>query len=214
MRTTAQIFSFVFHPLLMLTYMLLLLLMVNPYLFGSRVPQHQTLIVLSVFFTSYLIPSVAIVMMKSLNMINSIHLHDRQERIGPFLATGIFYLWIYYNLYKNPGIPPAFTIFVLGTVIGLFVSFTINLFFKISIHALGMGGLTGMVAITMWLFSDSTFTLGQWRISLNLLLIAIIMLSGMVCTSRLILKAHSLREIYTGYALGLLSQFIALKWLV
>ena len=34
MRYAAQIISIIFHPLLVLTYMLILLLLVNPYLFG------------------------------------------------------------------------------------------------------------------------------------------------------------------------------------
>lgn len=214
LRATAKMVSVIFHPLLILTYMLLLLLMVNPYLFGSRDPKHQGVLVLSVFFTSFLIPSIAIVMMKALDMISSVALPDRQERIGPFLATAIFYLWLYYNLLKSQAIPPAFTLFALGTVIGLFAAFLINLFYKISLHSLGMGGLTGMVAISMWLFSNDTFSLGDWRISTNIILLLVIMLSGIVGSSRLILRAHSSSEIYTGYALGLLSQFVALKWLI
>jgi membrane-associated phospholipid phosphatase len=221
MRLSAKIISVIFHPLLVLTYMLLLLLIVNPYLFGvnSVGDKGSIRLILTVFFSTFLIPAFAIFMMWRLKLISSLHMSDKQDRIGPFIATGVFYLWVFRSVMEDSNIPTAFIIAVLGTTMGLFICFLINLFFKISLHATGMGGLIGMVLIIMWLYSYGSFTLhlpfiGASEISINFVLILCILLAGIVGSSRLFLRAHTPRELYAGFALGLACQYMALKLLV
>ena len=221
MKISAQILSVIAHPLLMLTYMLLLLLLVNPYLFGvnSISDLESKKLILSVFFTSFLLPAIAIFLMRKLDLISSIDMRDKKDRIGPFIVTGIFYLWVFQNVLRNNDMPTAFLIAVLGTTIGLFSCFLINLFFKISLHASGMGGFIGIVLITMWLYSYGTFEMwlpyiGSCSISINLVLILSLFLAGLVGTARLGLGAHTSRELYAGFALGLFCQFMALKILI
>ena len=221
MKISAQILSVIAHPLLMLTYMLLLLLLVNPYLFGvnSISDLESKKLILSVFFTSFLLPAIAIFLMRKLDLISSIDMRDKKDRIGPFIVTGIFYLWVFQNVLRNNDMPTAFLIAVLGTTIGLFSCFLINLFFKISLHASGMGGFIGIVLITMWLYSYGTFEMwlpfiGSCSVSINLVLILSLLIAGLIGTARLGLGAHTSRELYAGFALGLLCQFIALKILI
>jgi hypothetical protein len=221
MYRAAKIISVIFHPLLILTYMLILLLLVNPYLFGvnSLSEKNSIKFILTVFFSTFLIPAFAIFMMWRLKLISSIHMRDKQERIGPFIVTGIFYLWVYRSVLADSNIPTAFLIAALGTTIGLFICFLINLFFKISLHAAGVGGLLGMVMIVMWLYSYGSFTvhfpvIGAADISINFVLIVTILITGIVGTARLLLKAHTPKELYAGFLLGLLCQYLALKILV
>ena len=221
MRITAQILSVLFHPLLMLTYMLMLLLLVNPYLFGvNNLGDLRSMkLLLGVFFTSFLLPAFAIFMMWRLKLIGSLEMRDKQDRIIPFIASGIFYLWVFRSVIEDSNIPTAFLISVLGTTLGLFLCFLINLKFKISLHTVGMGGLVGMVLIVMWLYSYGTFGLklprfGNAEVSMTLLLMVSIVLAGIIGTVRLFLKAHSPVEVYAGFAVGILCQFIALKILV
>ena len=141
MKSLAHIASFVFHPLFILTYGLILLMLINPYIFLVQDPRDKGLIVISTFLLSAFFPLVAIFMMKSLGLISSFKMEDRMERIGPLVATSIFYLWLFLNIKDNPGIPGAFSFFVLGSTIALFLSFFLNIFQKISLHAVGMGGL-------------------------------------------------------------------------
>jgi membrane-associated phospholipid phosphatase len=205
----------------MMTYMLILLLLVNPYLFGvnSLSEQKSIKFILTVFFSTFLIPAFAIFMMWRLKLVNTLDMKDKQERIGPFIVTGVFYLWVYRSVLADSNIPTAFLIAALGTTMGLFICFLINLFFKISLHAAGVGGLLGMVMIVMWLYSYGSFTvhlplIGEADISINFVLIGTILIAGVVCTARLLLKAHSQLELYAGFALGLLCQYAALKILV
>ena len=221
MKIAAQILSIIAHPLLMLTYMLLLLLLVNPYLFGvsSISDLESKKLILSVFFTSFLLPAIAIFLMRKLDLISSMDMRDKKDRIGPFIVTGIFYLWVFQNVLRNNDMPTAFVIAVLGTTVGLFLCFLINLFFKISLHASGIGGFIGIVLISMWLYSYGTFEMwlpfiGSCSISINLVLILSLLIAGLIGTARLGLGAHTSKELYAGFALGLLCQFIALKVLI
>ncbi|GJM31126.1 MAG: hypothetical protein DHS20C18_01270 [Saprospiraceae bacterium] len=145
---------------------------------------------------------------------------DKQERIGPYIITGLFYVWIFWNSFNSQQIPTAYATFVLGTVIALFLAFFINIFTKISAHAVGMGGLVGMVIITMFMFSYVTDSfamdfgiLGVLQMNMTMLLMVVLLLAGLVGTSRLILDAHEPADLYGGYLVGLFSQLIALRFL-
>ncbi len=219
LRLFAHIVSIVCHPLLILTYMLLILLVVNPYLFGVHHVGENKKFILLIFLSTFIIPAFAVVMMRALGMIESLQMQSRQERIAPYIVTGILYMWLFQNMLNNPEIPMAFKVAVLGATIGLFVAFFFNLFTKVSMHALGMGGLLGMTILTMLLFSYGSFVVslgvfGRLEMSTSALLVVVILLCGVVGTSRLLLKAHTLQDMYAGFIIGLSSQFIALRILV
>jgi hypothetical protein len=216
LKISAQILSVVLHPLLMLTYMLGLLLIVNPYLFGINSASEGKLLVIRVFATTFILPAFAIFLMYRLGLVSSVNMTDKQERIGPFIATGVFYLWVFRSVLNDSNMPTAFLIAALGTTIGLFACFLINLFFKISLHATGAGGFVGMVLITMWLYSYGAFSVwlpfaGVCHISINLILMVSVLLAGAVGSARLLLGAHTSKELYAGFVLGLLAQFVALQ---
>ena len=219
LKIFAQIISVICHPLLMLTYMLGLLLMVNAYMFGINSASEGKLLLIRVFATTFILPAFAIFLMYRLKLISSVNMTDKQERIGPFIATGIFYLWAFRSILNDSNMPSAFLIAVLGTTIGLFACFLINLFFKISLHATGAGGFVGMVLITMWLYSYGAFSMwlpfvGVCTVSINAVLLVSIVLAGAVGTARMILGAHTSKELYAGFLLGLVSQYIALQFFV
>ena len=232
LRMLAQLISFIFHPLLMLTYMLVLLLLVNPYLFGvnSLGDEASKLLVIQIFLYTFFIPALSLLLFRALGLVKSLELKDRQERIGPYILTGMLYTWIFINLQNssemNAGdgshfvlqIPTAYTTFVLGATIGLFISLFIYIFSKISAHAVGMGGLLGMVVLTMLWFSYDTFTvsstiLGTFQVHMSTVLIVTILLAGLVGTARLVLQAHEPMDLFGGYLVGLISQFLALRFI-
>lgn len=214
LRFLAYFVSVIFHPLLILTYMLVILMIVNPYLFGGATLGNAGVLILTIFLFTVMIPGVSVLMMRALGMVDSIELKDRQQRIGPYIITGILYLWIFRNFLDNPQIPDAYRIFVLGATIGLFLAFLINLFSKISMHAVGMGGLLGMILIMMlrYSFGDFSFNFGEQtlQMSTSSLFIAVILACGIVGSARLLLSAHHPRDIYGGFMVGLGAQFLAL----
>ena len=85
----------------------------------------------------------------------------------------------------------------------LFVAFFLNLFTKISMHTVGMGGFLAMLII---IIARSYAGAGQ-------LFIFGILACGLVGTSRMILGAHNSSDIYGGYFVGFLCQFVALNYM-
>ena len=194
--------------------MLIILLLVNPYMFGVNSIRSSTPLVLMIFLSTFFIPIVAIAMMKFLGLISSFEMKNRYERIGPYIITGILYLWIFRNVLENPNIPHPYKVFVLGATIGLFIAFFINLFSKISMHAVGMGGLVGMLILTVSFYSYPSFimqigTFG-FEVKTYYLLMLGIIFSGIVGSSRLFLGAHEIDDLYGGFLVGVGTQFLAL----
>ena len=208
MRATAWIFSFVFHPLFILTYMVLILLWTNPFSFGWRhVAEADTLLII-VVMTTITLPAIAILMMKMLGWINDFRLETRHERIGPYIASGILYLTLYLHV-TRADFPVSLRVVTLGSLLALWVCFFLNNFIKVSLHAAGVGGLVALVALTKLTFGYSQAQIGipggvNVVLPLDYIMYGVILIAGMVCTSRLILKAHNLKEVYLGFGIGLL----------
>jgi hypothetical protein len=155
--------------------------------------------------------------MKALGLIESIEMKDKKERIGPLIITGLFYMWLYVNIRNNDLIPDAFSFFVLGSTISVFIALMINSFTKISLHTISAGGFAAGMVMILYNWSNGfvdiniPFLESIYRISDRLLLIIIILLAGSVGTSRLVLKAHHQDEIYGGYMVGIFAQIIAFR---
>ncbi|NJB87004.1 hypothetical protein GGR26_002781 [Lewinella marina] len=206
--------SGLFHPLLVPTYIFLILAGVNPYLFGTSdlgEPRAMSNLIL-IFLDTFVIPVVAVVIMAKLNMINSVMMHEKSERIGPLLLVMVLYFWIYYNFSQSNQTPTIFSSFLLGVIIALVAGFVINLLDKISLHATGMGGLVAVAVIMLALFGPNGIEVGAATIGLPVLLVLTVIIAGAVGTARLALGAHDRMQLYAGYLLGFVSQFVALKF--
>ena len=219
MRTIAHIISVALHPLFILTYMLLLLLFVNPFMFGYSNMKEADVLIVMVFLTSAFIPLIAVAMMKGLGWIESLQMNDKQERIGPYIVTGVLYLSLYMHMTNTNIFPLMYQSGTLGAIIALFAGFFVNNFEKVSIHALAMGGLMTFSLLATTKYATATVDIawlgfGPEVLSTRLLVYAVMILTGAVCTSRLLLKRHNPRNIYTGLILGALGQFIAITILI
>jgi hypothetical protein len=207
-RLSAHLLSWIFHPLLILSYAYLLLMLTNPFAFGGHdfgaAFGSNGLQFFRVFQMTYLFPAFAVAMMRFLGLVDSLELRQREERYGPYIASGICYLWFFVNLnWGIEGFPPLFTQFVLGATIGLFLAFFLNIFTKVSAHTTGMGGF---VCIGLFLYTQSYWSSPFW-------LVGIFLAAGAVGTARLLLNAHTTQEVYGGYLIGFGSQMIAFWFL-
>jgi len=169
--------------------------------FGERL--HIVWLII-VFALTFAFPVVWILMMKGLEMIDSLEMKTSKERIIPFVAAGTFYLWTAWMFKANvhmkiPLNVPFIFYMMAGACISLFVAFFMNNFTKVSLHTLGAGSLLGLLLIMM---KYSTF-------DMRVLFVAVIILAGLIGTARLILKAHTEPEILAGYFIGFTGQFLA-----
>ena len=210
MKSIAQIVSFLGHPLLVLTYLLALMLAMNPFAFGvlSAVDKRGILLLLSVFTTSCMIPGLGIVLMKPLGLVQQLSMRDKQERIGPYIICGVFYLWLFKN-FMDGSVPLLYATFALGATIGLFFAFFINIFMKISVHTLGMGALVAMVLTLAFAWPGMSLHLGTLQVSMNIVVVVVFLFAGMVGFSRLMLGAHTPAAVWRGYAAGAAAVMVA-----
>ena len=88
---------------------------------------------------------------------------------------------------------------MLGVFLASSAALITNIYFKISMHAIGLGGMLS-IFITI---ANSYSMLMTWPLS------AALLITGLVCTARLLITDHTEKDIYSGLALGLLAQFIA-----
>ncbi len=195
-----HLFSYVFHPLFIPLYVVWFLIFIHPSYFAGYSPYEKYSIVFSTILNTIFFPAFAILLMKGLGFIKSIFLQKPQDRIGPYLSSMIFYFWaawVFFKMDPKPAlILPSFMVGVfLTTVVGLLS----NIYFKISMHTMAMGGLLGIFLIIM----INNTMLMTWPLCIVLLI------AGLVCTSRLIVSNHTQPEIYWGLFFGLLCQIVA-----
>lgn len=203
MRPLAKLISILFHPLLFPSYGALLIIAANPNLFGRWGERVHIVWLIIVFALTFVFPVVWMMMMKKLEMIESLQVETAKERIIPFIAAATFYLWCAW-MFKpsaNMKIPSNSLIFymMLGASLGIFISFLINIFSKVSLHGVGAGALVGLVLV---MTRFSTF-------DLRIVLVLAILLAGIIGTARLLLDTHTPRQVFVGYIVGFTGQFIA-----
>ncbi len=198
LRIIANMVSTVLHPLLIPTLATILFFYVDKYAYGHIA--NKELYFLIIFINSFAFPMVCISLMKVLGFISSLKMEDKQERTLPFIATMIFYIWTFMIVKNKLNFPISYILFNLGALVSLCLAFVVNIFHKTSIHMAAMGGL--LFAVTLQLFS----TTAQWNYPFAI----IVILSGLVASSRLYLKAHTSIQIYTGFLVGIIGQISAL----
>lgn len=198
----ARLISSTLHPIFMPFLGMLVLFYMgiisgfSPYAIGDEKSFNYMLFTLQFSFT-FFIPSLAIYLLLKLGKISSLHMPKREERYLPFLLTlacYTIYTIVCIQVFGEE-IPPILIFFILGASIGVFFAFMINLFWKISVHMIGIGGFTGMMITISTLY----------KVDLTWVYIGIIS-AGLVGFSRLEMNAHSIKQVLLGFCLGVLSE--------
>ena len=172
----------------------------HPSYFSGISNYSKTQLLLAMALNTVFFPALAILLMKGLGFIDSVFLHTQRDRIGPYLSSMIFYFWAARILFKfQPQLSPVLAAFMTGVFLTTAVALIANVFYKISMHAIGCGGLLGIFIIIMY----SNTMLMTWPLCIALLI------TGLVCTSRFMVSDHTQREIYMGLLVGLVCQFAA-----
>ncbi len=202
MKRAATVISFLFHPLIVPTYAIILVILLNPYMFAEFEESQKRMFVIQVFINTFCFPLLVILLMIKLKFIKSIYIEDKRERMLPYFIVSFFVMWTFW-VFKIQPVPVLLKLSLLGASIAVFLSFFVNIFMKVSMHTTGMGGLIALFVIM-------TYT-SMFNLSLPLMII--ILIAGVVGTARFILEAHEPAEVYGGYILGFMCQILALQYL-
>lgn len=141
-------------------------------------------------------PMLFFVILKRLGIISSIFLSDVKERKVP-LYMYIILLYVMTNSIMKYSYFAELHFFFIATLISI-VLCLILVFFKIkaSMHVMGISGLTiFLILMSIYYQKNITFAISVF-----------IFLIGAVASARLILKAHSQKEVIIGFLIGVLPQ--------
>jgi hypothetical protein len=124
----------------------------------------------------------------------------REERLVPFMVNAVMMLIAYYMLRKLM-VPKTYYLLMLGAAASVIIAIMVNFKWKISIHMIGIGGLIGAF------FGMSTFLFVDLRVPILFCLL----IAGLLGTARLTLGAHRPSQVYAGFAVGFLCEFLILS---
>jgi len=195
----AHFISYVFHPLFVPIYVVYFLIFIHPSAFTgfSAGQKLQTLIIVIINLSVY--PLLTVLLLRAVKFIDSLFLKTQKDRIIPYIACGIFFFWAYTVFKEQVGYPKILIAYVLGLFIASSAALLGNIYCKVSMHAIGVGGWLGFFMMLM--LNDSM--LMSWPLSF------VILITGLVCSSRMLLKAHPPFEIYLGLVIGIATQIAA-----
>ncbi len=198
----AQIVSYIFNPLF-IPFLAVIIIFLSGSIFSFYSTQAIRWILLITGIGTIVIPVFSIQILLFLRYINDFQMENRKERIIPYTLVLLSYIFTYFILKKIEA-PSIFKGIILATIISLSLNILVLFFWKISSHALGAGGL---LALTLLLYT-------RWYATHFTFLYAAILLSGMICSARLIVKAHNETQIYVGALTGFIIVILVLGILV
>jgi len=188
-----KLISFVFHPIIIPITSSLLYFILIP----NHIPKGVSYRVLGfIFIITYIIPVVLLFILRKVKLIEDYHLVSIQERKFPIVFFTIL-SFLLGNLLLKIGVVNLLAYSFFGSALALgivYVLFYLNI--KTSLHTLAIAGLIGLIIIISI----------TYEFNLLLLLISLFILIGIVATSRLQLKAHTLPEVVIGFFVGILTQ--------
>ena len=197
MRVLAQTVSGVLHPLCIPLLTLGLLMFTDGYLV-HRLGLFAYLFVLLLINT--LAPAISLWLLKRRGVISDLDIRKRSERPWPFLLVLAYYLMAYVLVVQSTAVavPVFYQQVLLSLVVAIASAWVVTWKAKISMLAQG-----GILAVYLHVaMMDHTWDL-NW--------VSVLLLSaGLVGWSRLRLGAHTPAEVYSGFALGLLTVWITL----
>ena len=199
MKSIANIISHLFHPLLMATYGCLLIFfgLTDTIFYVFTTLKLKFVLTLTIFAFTFLLPVLNLLIMYKLNYISSLKIESRKERTFPLIMTALCYFGLFYMLYDFPHIWPTVKLFILGGGLCILFAAIINLWWQISAHMIGVGGLIGaLLAICYFM-----------QMPVLIAICVCLIIAGCIGFARLKLNAHTPAQVYVGFIFGCLVQF-------
>ena len=197
-KLLANFFSYLFHPIFIPLYVTWMLAFIHPNYFVGFSTMGKYKILLLVAINAFAFPLITVLLLKGLGFINSIFLRTQKDRIIPYIASMTFFFWTQYVLREQNFVPRILVAFMFGVFISSSAALIANIYHKISMHAIGMGGMLGLFLVVMQ--QNTMLMTGP--------LTFVLLTTGIVCTARMIVSDHQPKEIYAGLMVGLICQFI------
>ena len=161
---------------------------------------------------SIVFPLFSLMIMYRSKIISSFRLENQKERIPVLFLSSIYYGITYYfirslDIAYYHSFFGLFLSFLTGGVLLALASLIITTRWKISLHGIGIGALAGgFLAFTQEMQPMLNF---HEVVNINIVLILLV---GVLATTRLILKAHTINQVIVGSLLGMVTEYIVVSY--
>lgn len=190
----ARVLSMVFTPFY-LSLVGLIALFTFSYL--SLMPwAYKLTVLILVYLFTILIPTLLIHFYRNYHGWTLIELGKKERRVVPYLLSIVSYFVCYYVMHRF-NIPHFMSNILMAALIIQILCALINVWWKISTHTAAIGGVAGALQAFAVIFGFNPI---GWTC-------LVLILAGMVGTSRMILRQHSLRQVCYGFLLGLIVAY-------
>lgn len=184
----SKIISAALHPIFLPTLMMIVMVASGITRFT---PGNDSTFIFTTLIITCLFPGLIIVMMKRWNIISSIDMDNRDDRVGPIFLM-VISLYATIRFFHNIPVMAMFSFYITSALVISVIAFIVTFFWKISLHTLGWGGFVGALFV-MTMISMKAF--------LPYFLVSIV-LAGVAASARLKEKSHSNAQLYSGFAVG------------
>jgi hypothetical protein len=195
----AKIISFLLHPLFVGVLMMFYITYMHPTIFIAVSEKGRFYKFLTFVVNNVMFPVLVVLLLKGLGFTKSIILDTQKERIIPYVASIIFFFNSYNTFRNQPDSPEILTDMCQGIFLSVCLALVLNNFSKISMHAIGIGGMLGLAIVII--FTNQAYAI--WPLTVAILL------TGLVCTARLIVSDHSKEDLVLGLLIGIGTQIFA-----
>lgn len=159
-------------------------------------------VLLMVYLFTIMLPTLLIHVYRRYQGWNLIELGHREKRMIPYVLSIISYFTCVYVM-ERLHMPHFMGSIIVAALAVQIVCALINVWWKISTHTAAIGGVAG----ALFAFSYYLGFNPVWWLSL------VIIVAGMVGSSRMILRQHSLSQVVGGFAVGFICAALAILFL-
>ena len=154
-------------------------------------------ILLMVYLFTVLIPTMLIRLYRRYQGWSLLHLLARERRVIPYVISILCYFTCY-NILTHHNVPHIITSILVAALVVQTLCALVNVWWKISTHTAAIGGVTGGVIAFAFIFNFNPI----WWLTL------VILLGGLVGSSRMMLRQHTLAQVVCGFLLGMLAVIV------
>ena len=193
----SRVVSMVFTPFYLPTLGLLALFSFS---YLSLLPfQYKAIVIAIVYFFTILLPTLLIHVYRRHQQWNLIELGQRERRMVPYVLYILCYFTCVYIM-RSLHIPHFMSSIVVAALCIQIICAIVNGWWKISTHTAAIGGVVGALVAFAAIFGFNPL---PW-------LCITIIIAGILGTSRMILRQHSLSEVVSGFLVGVFVGWIVL----
>lgn len=158
---------------------------------------YKGLVLLITYIFTILMPTMLIHLYRHYQGWSIMHLFSQEGRMIPYVISIACYFSCFY-LMNQLHVPHIISSVIVAALFLQIICAIINVWFKISTHTAAIGAFTGALMAFAEIFAFNPL----WWFSV------LTIVGGLVGTSRMMLRVHSLHQVVYGYLIGLVIAFL------